>query len=178
MSTPALIFVHVRPSDKGKIRKCDTTKIHLRTYEDVKKIVTTFNPNLKGKKLSLRINDEVKYDILTTPEELDKRLHGIKLPEYLCIYHHWDGQPCSLGKELKKNYSTYENVLNLTLAGDFSTIMDGSLPYMRDNRRTWEENKPRKFDKIYDSFRMSYDYLFDNGKWYIRCFGEKEFKEF
>jgi len=178
MSTPALIIVHVRPSDIGKMRKCDTNKIHLRTYEDIEKRVKMFQPNLKGKELEKRINDEVRFDSIISPHALANRLHRVKLPNYLCIYHHWDGDIYSLGKELKKNYSNYEDIINLVLAGSFSTIMGGSVPYMRLNQALWENNKPYKWDSIRNDVRMNYDYLFDNGKWYVRTRGETEFMEF
>lgn len=178
MSTPALIIVHVRPNDVGKMRKCDTNKIHLRTYEDVEKRVKIFQPNLKGEELEKRVNWEVACYMVITPDALAKRLHRVKLPEYLCIYHHWDGHINSLGKELKEKYSTYEDAINLALAGSFSTILEGSVPYMRLEQALWENNKPYKWDSIRNDVRMAYDYLFDNGKWYVRTCGETEFREF
>lgn len=44
---------------------------------------------------------------------------------YMHVYHQFDGHIYSLGKELAKNYNTYDKVLNLLTMGDFQTIMFG-----------------------------------------------------
>jgi hypothetical protein len=48
---------------------------------------------------------------------------GIQLPDdsVLSVYHHWDGYPEWLGKNLKQHYSTKEKVAELIDGGDMSS---------------------------------------------------------
>lgn len=172
MSTPATIVIKVRPEDIGKRRRCDISKINLRTYQmafDLWKSMGHSDAEVK------EILEE--SDRLPNMAFLDKKVKGIKLGAYVGVYHHWDGYPDSLGKELRKRYKDYDSALNLVLAGDYSTILDGSMPYAALSKRNenWKDNKPIVADEL-GNCNMNYQYLFDNGRWYYRRFGEKKFK--
>lgn len=184
MSTTANIIVKVRKEDIGRFRKCDPTKLHLRTIADVEKNASLIYPGDKFEdERKERIEYMLKYDPLPTVEEMLDITKRVKLPEYLEIYHNWDGYPSSLGKELKKNYGTYDLALNLALAGDFSTILEGSMPYAGCKRFNydqltknlwWRSCMPTKCKFVADC-TTNYQYYFDGEKWWYRAMGEKEF---
>lgn len=84
---------------------------------------------------------------------------------YISIYHHWDGYPERLGKELRRKYKTIEQILNLISIGDVSTILgDKIVPYCVRND-DWNEIKPLQVDEFEDIPLKQYNYLFSNGKW-------------
>ena len=164
MSTTATITIKIRECDINKCRKCDVSKIHLRTVDDLREY---YRPICKSEDdLEERVNEVVKYDKLPTAERLEKACKRIRLPKYLTIYHHWDGYKDRLGAELKKHYKTYEDVLNLCLAGGFSTILDGCMPY-GGLHGICGDTPPEKSDEV-TPCRFNYQYLFDNGVWYWR----------
>ena len=173
MSTPATIIVKVRPEDVGKRRKCDTSKINLRTRQMAFDLWKTFGHSDE------EINDILENtDKLPDMEFMNKNIKSVKLGKFVGVYNHWDGYPHNLGKELCKRYNDYKSALNLVLAGNFSTILDGSIPYAALPKRTdsvWNENKPITADELGDC-HINYQYLFDNGRWYYRAYGEKKFK--
>ena len=184
MSTTAVIIVKVRKEDIGHFRKCDPTKLHLRTEQDVINFVNCMHPEDKFEdEKKKRIEYMLKYDPLPTVERMLDITKRVKLPEYLEIYHNWDGYPSLLGEELKKNYGTYDLALNLTLAGDFSTILDGSMPYAGCKRFNydqltknlwWRSCMPTKCEFVADC-TTNYQYYFDYEKWWYRAKGEKKF---
>ena len=164
MSTTATITIKIKECDINKCRRCDVSKIRLRTKDDLKEF---YRPICKDEKdLEQRINEVVKYDKLPTAERLEKACKRIRLPKYLTIYHHWDAYPDRLGKELKKNYKTYDDVLNLCLAGGFSTILDGCMPY-GGLHGSWGTTPPEKSYEVIPC-RFHYQYLFKDGVWYWR----------
>jgi len=175
MSTPATIIVKVRPEDVGKRRKCDTSKINLRTRQMAFDMWKAFGHSDE------QINDILENtDKLPDMDFLNNTIKSVKLGQFVGVYHHWDGDPRSLGKELRKRYKDYDSALNLVLAGDYSTILDGSVPYAALPKRvnidaTWKESKPIVADELGDC-QINYQYLFDNGRWYYREYGAKKFK--
>ena len=170
MSTPATIVVHVKKQDVGKIRKCDIMKINLRTR------VMAYN---LWKSFGMK-DEEIKY-ILSNIDKIPNKvaildtIKRIKLPEYIEIYHHWDSNPDKLGRELKNKYNSYELALNLCLAGNFSTLLDGSVPYYSIGRK-WGNEGPYKKHSVPDN-SLDYQYLFDNGCWYYREKGNEKFNK-
>lgn len=164
MSTTATITIRVKDSDLNRFQKCDVKKIHLRTVDDIRAL---YRPLCKtDEELEGRVQEMIKYDSLPTYDKLAKACKRIRLPKYLTIYHHWDAYPSNLGKELKKHYNTYEDVLNLCLAGGFSTILDGCMPY-GGLKGTWGNTPPEKSDEVIPC-RFHYQYLFEDGVWYYR----------
>lgn len=142
MSTNSTIVLKVNTKDVGRIKKCDLTKC-----------------NVKRKKT-------FRHEILPNYSFIEQVIKGIKLPQYLEIYHHWDGYPSGLGEWLLEHYSNYEDVLNLMLIGDCSSIIKGVVPYIGFNnmptphwqREKWEENKPCKHDTMPEQTHQ-YQYL-------------------
>lgn len=166
MSTTATITVKIKESDINKCRKCDVSKIRLRTIDDLRKIYKPLYPNKKDLEDVVKLMAE-KFDKLPTAENLEKACKRIRLPKYLTIYHHWDAYPDRLGEELKKKYNTYEDVLNLCLAGGFSTILDGCMPYGGLTGKWNDVDAPEKSDEIIPC-RFNYQYLYKDGVWYWR----------
>lgn len=175
MSTPATIIVKVRPEDVGKRRKCNTSKINLRTRQMATEMWKSFGHSDE------QINDILENtDKLPDMEFMNKNIKSVKLGQFVGVYNHWDGYPRSLGRELLKRYNDYKSALNLVLAGNFSTILDGSVPYAALPKRIdidafWKDCKPMVADELGDC-HIKYQYLFDNGRWYYRAYGEKKFK--
>ena len=111
----------------------------------------------------------------------DKREDTTVSTNYLSIYHHWDGYPDGLGKNLKENYDTQEKAVNLILLGDLSTSMHYDkddnvdvVPYSTREGEDWKNLKPAGHNSFsdllatVDSF-IDYIYLFEDGHW--RAFG-------
>ena len=158
MSTNSTIVLKLKPEDVGRIKRCDTNKI------PVKKKKT------------------YRYEILPNMDILNDVLKGVKLPEYLEIYHHFDGYPTYLGEYLNKHYNTYEKVLNLVLIGDVSSIIHGVVPYIgfsnsREKgweKRKWEDNRAYKSDNLPDQTQQYQYYAVpdeknpDKVKWFWR----------
>lgn len=175
MSTPASIIVKVRPEDVGKRRKCDTSKINLRTRQMAAEMWKTFGHSDEE-------IDEIleNTDKLPDMEFMNKTIKSVKLWPFVGAYNHWDGDPSGIGKELRKRYNDYKSALNLVLAGNYSTILDGSVPYAALPKRididaVWKQCKPIVADELGDC-HINFEYLFDNGRWYYRAYGEKKFK--
>jgi hypothetical protein len=87
--------------------------------------------------------------------------------EALIIYHHWDGYPEGVGKTLVEKYNDYDSALNLILGGDISSINGKYSPYAVRKGEEWDAIKPAVVDKDYPQ-QEEYDYMFDDGKWYVR----------
>jgi len=97
------------------------------------------------------------------------------------IYCHWDGYPANNGKILKTAYNTKEKVMELIALGNLSILnenigekigFDGfdsrktpqCLAYGRD--REEKGQKARTFKGL-PTEKQQWNYLFDNGKWFV-----------
>lgn len=166
MSTNSVIMVKINDSDKGKMLS-------------LKKKLLPFPILDKEVDFKLMCNRATKEDYEKAFKEVDmKAFHKIKLiGNYIAIYHHWDGYPTALGRELLDNYNSYEKALNLMSLGNCSSIMSGGFndrpnfitPYAlgHDCKDQWnEEAKPKLLDKPND-WRKQYTYVFENNQWYV-----------
>lgn len=159
MSTHANIFVRVEDSDIG------TTK--------------RFNPNLLPENFATGA-----YDKNNCPFEAKWLTKKITLKKYCFIFLHWDGYPnhSGIGSKLLKHFNTYETALNLTLAGDLSSL--GGYNPQNDIRYlipTWPDvsaevnedgtilpgnvNTRNAINGIFDA---PYIYLFEKGQWKVK----------
>lgn len=177
MSTPATITIQIRDCDLGRFKKCDPTKLPLRTKKDIEKRASMLYPKEDMKKdreeyIDCQINFCGGIPSLEKMQNLCKR---VKLKRYITIYHHWDGGIYNLGEELRENYSDYNKALNLLLTGDFSTIMEGAMPYIGLGKTTWKSQKPYCSDTLPDC-EQNYQYLFCDGAWYVRTHNDIKFK--
>ena len=152
MSTNSTIVLKLRKEDIGRIKKCNIQ-----------------NCNIKSKK-------NYRFETLPIMKFIKDKVKPIKLSNpYIKIYHHWDGYPDTLGKWLKEHYRSYQDVLNLMLVGDCSTIIDGVIPYIGfEDDREWAEYKPELLDEIPECC-YNYQYLAvinpnnpEKVKWYWR----------
>lgn len=150
MSTNARIIIKVRKEDIGKVKNFKAGLLP----EGIK-IAKNFSPYEKNKRgASAYCNAKVE-------------IKGM----YLSIHHHWDGD--MLMEELKK-YSTYEQALNLVLAGDVSNILtycydepEGITPYYCRGEK-WSWVKPDQSVKFADVPREEYNYIFTEGRGWHR----------
>lgn len=85
--------------------------------------------------------------------------------KYLQIYCHWDGYPEGVGENLRQNFSTYEEALNLILEGDCSTPGE---PYTSRGEH-YSDLMPREMD--YPELEEEFLYIFEDDKW--RCFNDE-----
>ena len=87
--------------------------------------------------------------------------------EALIVYHHWDGYPEGVGETLLEKYNDYDSALNLVLGGDISSICGDYSPYALREGEPWKYIKPKAVDKDHP-IQEEYDYMYDDGKWYVR----------
>lgn len=137
--------------------------------------------------LKIRDNDigkSIKIDpsIITNEKDkintYNKKCNPISLDApYIEIYSHWDGYPDGLGKELYCNFRDYDKVLNLILGGDVSFINNNEVGHycIMNDDESFEENKPKVY-KDCPPVEEDYEYLFENGIWYVR--GSYKYNDF
>lgn len=89
--------------------------------------------------------------------------------KYAEIYQHWDSYPDGLGASLVKYWDTYDKALNLILGGDASSVGDEVMSYvtMENIGKEYKDLQPKFYDEC-PPVREEYQYLFDDGKWYVR----------
>lgn len=137
MATRSMIWVKIRPEDFGKTMICDVDRLHGGLME--------FNYPLE------------EYTIPTPKEDGHGNL-------WLGAYCHWDGYPSGVGAELKENYNTYEDILNLILLGQLSYICGNVCAY-----HNWRDEEHKiavdKNDLPKGSDYIDYTYYFENGEW-------------
>ena len=102
-----------------------------------------------------------KYETKCFEVELSKK--------YAEIYQHWDSYPEGLGTSLVKYWDTYDKVLNLILGGDASSVDYDVTGYvaMEDRDEQYKDLQPKFTDEC-PRVSEEYQYLFDDGKWYVR----------
>ena len=107
------------------------------------------------------------------------------------VYHHYDGYPTGVGKELVKNYNSLEQAKELVNGGDISHCFKdqgGPLHYATrstwdDSRggqnEAWEDVKPKDpygvdgyAEALEENQMICYAYLFMKGEWYV-CKNER-----
>jgi hypothetical protein len=88
--------------------------------------------------------------------------------EFIGIYCHWDGYPEGVGAALKKNFTNYEQVLNLLTGGDCSCVDEAKvIHYANREGEEWDDIHPRQDDtamglaKVFERADAEYAYLFD-----------------
>lgn len=105
---------------------------------------------------------------------------GIRLPDgILSAYHHWDGYPDWLGRQLVEHYNTFDEALQLVQGGGMSSCW---------SQEDWDGNSQDSGPLYYSArgdgmpstwcqdFRgflrhssgVDYCYLFENGQW--KCY--------
>ena len=88
MSTTATIIVKVNKKDIGRFRKCDPTKLHLRTIADVEKNASLIYPGENfAKDREECVKRVLELEPLPTVEGMLEMTKRVKLPAYLEIYH-------------------------------------------------------------------------------------------
>lgn len=97
--------------------------------------------------------------------------------QFLTIYNHFDGYLDHLGQMLLDHYNQFQSVFDLISCGDVSFV-DSTLYtckfYHRDRNEDWGYVAPRQSDSreqldvTLKQLSGSYQYLFENDKWYYR----------
>ena len=104
---------------------------------------------------------------------------GIQLKDdsVLSVYHHWDGYPEWLGKQLMEHYNTRDKVADLIDGGDMSCCWSNSLwgkelpegEYAPEYYSLRGEDCPPRLDKDMEEFFADgeeYSYIFRNDNWF------------
>lgn len=140
MSTNAMIWVKIKPSDFG--RKISTNEYLLK------------NPIIE--------NNYSGFQEFQIPQ------NPINDILYLGIYCHSDGYFEFVGDELLEKFNTYDEALNLVSLGDCSTIVDYLRPYKNWNNEehkiTFQMGCPPELS------RYCYTYIFDEENFGWRVF--------
>lgn len=132
MSTRSTIWLKVKEEDYGKVLTADITKL----------------PSLM---------ENFNYDCVPVKIH-DCPANGL----WLGIYCHFDGDPDGVGAELKKKFTTYEQVLNLILLGQCSYIIDGICAY-----HNWRNEPVHIYESQFGRPKCTHDfaYYFENDNW-------------
>lgn len=142
MSTRSRIYLVLNAEDKGTTQKFELSKLP------------------EGKKFNVGDRSLTSKEFYVGPE--------IAIPEnanFISIYHHWDGYPEGVGQTLLTEFNDYAKILNLMLAGDYSTINgEEACAYNawrgEDTEPLFEtEQNPHNYEE--------YCYLFKEGSWYV-----------
>lgn len=109
----------------------------------------------------------------------------VKLPngKYRSVYTHWDSYPKHNGKILLENYNTQELAEELVEGGDISSLgkqvstdlphsftnpqSDVTVYYHRDRGEEMTRNDFDSFEAAMIMKRNEYNYLFQEGSWYL-----------
>ena len=139
MATRSFIFVKINAEDFGKVMCADVEKIPTN--------VTDYN---------------FPCEEVTIP---DNPYNGVL---WLGVYCHWDGYPDGVGEELKQNYNSYEDALNLILFGGLSCVCNYVIAY-----HNWRNEPVQIYKSIYDSkpacpTYVDYAYYFEDGEWSVK----------
>lgn len=124
--------------------------IAIRLKEEHLNTVLEFNENIKPNLRSLSCLNTVMTNAATP---------------YLQIYNHHDSYPSHLGKILFNHYKTYDEVLNLILAGDTSGVGPETTSYYAPYDG-YDDTKPSSTVKPLQN--EEYLYVFENNQWFIQ----------
>ena len=97
--------------------------------------------------------------------------------EYLEVYCHFDGYLEGVGADLLSDFNNYDDVFNLIIKGDMSSIND--YYYDRPHEEDWDDIKPNEL-KTFDFNKKipnDYYYLFENNKWIYRNWNDDEWHD-
>jgi hypothetical protein len=154
MSTRGYIIVKVKESDKGNSLSFDREKL------------------ANG----ISILDEAKwngdgFDPLT--DDIWKQTEKVTA-DFLAIYSQCDNYPTGTGLELLKHYNSYEQAMNLVAGGLVEQVCDSKILYCKSRRDSWQKTGFGEITPMQcaePSPCESYQYLFFNGRWYVRQWG-------
>jgi hypothetical protein len=110
------------------------------------------------------------------------------------IYSHWDGYIDGVGATLKEHYTSAEKINQLIDLGDISSLdkfcdkpeghtfdnpKDGyTVAYGRDRGETQVAFRVHPNEANFHQYAEEYNYLFENGKWVVSKWDNKNFEEF
>ncbi|ADO98007.1 hypothetical protein SSSM5_063 [Synechococcus phage S-SSM5] len=107
---------------------------------------------------------------------------GLKLDDnnIVSVYHHWDGYPEWLGKQLVDKYTTRDQIEELIDGGDISCIASDSDWNLNDvpehvqyYSHRGEDCPPKLAESVSEYFEQcdncgaEYGYVFEKGEWFV-----------
>lgn len=122
----------------------------------------------KGKDLRIDIN-KVPLEHPKFREEYFTAIHIEKETNYLSIYNHWDSY-CNngLGQVLQESFHSYEEVLNLILGGNTSSLIGKYYrPYADEGDYFMQAPKQHNEINSKDIERVDFIYLYDDCQWWF-----------
>lgn len=88
--------------------------------------------------------------------------------KYISAYCHHDNYVSGTGYDLMRGWNNYNMALNLVLGGDMSSISEEmAAHYVATYKEKWKDDKPKLYDEL-PPITEEYQYLFQNGEWYVR----------
>lgn len=150
MGTRAYIIVKVNDSDLGRPLSFDRAKL---------------SPDLKVIDEDSRL--PISNDIFVETKSVDA--------PYLAIYMQFDGYPDGVGAALLQHFNDYSSALNLMAGGTIESLAHNVLVYCPERRRSLEQdfhtNAYTPEQHHHPAPCESYQYLFYQGRWYVRQSG-------
>jgi len=158
MSTRGYIIVKVKDKQKGKSLTFDKNKLSegFRLQDEDKWNGNGF--------------DDLTDDIWQTTKEVKK--------DYLAIYNQADSYPTGAGRTLVTYFNDYEKALNLVAGGTTEAIYGNHITYCKGRRKSLGDD-PHYADGPVPSQHSqptpceSWQYLFYEGRWYVRQWGAR-----
>ena len=82
------------------------------------------------------------------------------------VYNHYDGYESSLGKELKKFFTTESLILSLMCTGGIKGIYNARVDSFDDYEINKFKNE-EELERYLSEYGENYNYIFKDGKWII-----------
>lgn len=95
----------------------------------------------------------------------DRFRYGVDNGNVLQIYCHYDGYLNCVGNELINGFNSYDEALELILAGDVSYIEGGVACHYTSKGKDWASNRPEQ--RMHARRNGDYLYVFKDGTWKI-----------
>lgn len=170
MSTRAYILL--------RVKECD-----LNTSLIFDKNMLDKGIDLKCQKPWNEINYEeepVEFYLPTMPDDYFKPTRKIIKP-FLAIYCHYDNYPTGTGSVLLQHFNDYDKAKNLMAGGFVSGIYENRIIYSKPLREPYYAYPKKKDNKKFDKPEQysepspceAYQYLFYDGRWFVRQWGTK-----
>ena len=158
MSTRGYIIVKVKDEQKGKSLTFDKKKLS-------EGVVLRDEDKWNGEGFG-----ELTEDIWQTTKKVRE--------DYLAIYNQADSYPTGAGRALVTYFNDYEKALNLVAGGTTESIYNDHITYCKGRRKSLGDDPHYEDGPVPSQHHLptpceSWQYLFYEGRWYVRQWGSR-----